>query len=327
MVPRQGRARCREWRGLRYRTPGSGGIEISPEAVAHASGSYRANNLSFVAGDARILPCPDAAFDVVTSFETIEHFAEQDCFLDEIRRVLRPDGQLIISTPDRDNYSPADTPANPYHVRELTPAEFDTLLRSRFAEVAVLLQRPIFGSVLLPAGSSESPPLCFERRGDRHFEGSTNLSRPQYVVAFATNGPAMALPPSVYIDTGRLGMLSPPEAEARLRSALGELDAARATASHEHAQERAAFQTELAALQTELLATRDEVKGLLAANEMAERACALLRSQLADRQQSVGDASRSKSHAAELQVILGSTSWRVTAPLRAVSRAFRRSRH
>jgi len=303
------------------------GVEISPEAVAHATGAYRADNLRFVAGDARMLPCPDAAFDVVTSFETIEHFAEQDRFLDEIRRVLRPGGQLIISTPDRDNYSPAESPANPYHVRELTPAEFDTLLRSRFAEVAVLLQRPIFGSVLLPAGGSEAPPLCFERRGDRHFEGSTNLSRPQYVVAFASNGPAMALPSSVYIDTGRLGMLSPPEADARLRLALGELDAARAAVSRDHERQRAAFQTELTALQTELLATRDEVKGLLAANEMAERACALLRSQLADRQQSVGDAARSKNHAAELEVILGSTSWRVTAPLRAVSRAFRRSRH
>ena len=297
------------------------GIEISPEAVAHASGAYCADNINFVAGDARNLPCPDAAFDVVTSFETIEHFAEQGRFLDEIRRVLRPGGQLIISTPDRDNYSPAESPANPYHVRELTPAEFDTLLRSRFPEVAVLLQRPIFGSVLLPAGSSASPPLCFERRGDRHFEGSTNLSRPQYLVAFASNGPAMALPPSVYIDTGRLGMLSPPEAQARLRLALDELDAARSAASDGHAQE-------LAALQTELLATRDEVKGLLAANEMAERACALLRSQLADRQPSVGDAAaRSKNHAAELEVILASTSWRVTAPLRAVSRAFRRPRH
>src|ERR1700689_568049 len=92
------------------------GVEISPEAVAHASGAYRADNLRFVAGDARVLPCPDATFDVVTSFETIEHFAEQDCFLDEIRRVLRPGGQLIISTPDRDNYSPAESSANPYHV-------------------------------------------------------------------------------------------------------------------------------------------------------------------------------------------------------------------
>jgi SAM-dependent methyltransferase len=302
------------------------GVEISPEAVAHATGAYRADNLRFVAGDARILPCPDAAFDVVTSFETIEHFAEQGRFLDEIRRVLRPGGQLIVSTPDRDNYSPAESPANPYHVRELTPAEFDTLLRGRFAEVAVLLQRPMFGSVLLPTGSSESPPLCFERRGDRHFEGSTNLSRPQYIVAFASNGPAMALPPSVYIDTGRLGMLSPPEAEARLKAALGELDAARAAASRDHERERAAFQTELLALQTELLATRDEVKGLLAANEMAERACALLRSQLAERQQSVREVPQSRNNT-ELEAILASTSWRVTAPLRAVSRAFRRSRH
>jgi SAM-dependent methyltransferase len=288
------------------------GLEIAPEAAGHAGGAYHAENLRFVCGDARTLPCADCAFDVVTSFETIEHFAEHGCFLDEIRRVLRPGGQLIISTPDRDNYSPAESPANPYHVRELTAAEFNTLLRSRFSDVSVLLQRPIFGSVLLPTGASELPPLCYERRGDQHFEGSTSLSRPQYVVAFASNDVAVALPPSVYIDTGRLGMSRPTDAEAKLQHALSALDTERATVSREYAEE--------------LAAARDEVKGLLAANEMAERACALLRHQLAEIQQGNGYTRRSANRSAELEVMLASTSWRVTAPLRAVSRALRRSR-
>ena len=203
------------------------GVEIAPEAVDHAREAYKTNNLSFVVGDARSLPSPDATFDVVTSFETIEHFAEQQRFLSEIRRVLRPGGLLIISTPDRDNYSPTESPANPFHVRELTREEFDALLRSYFAEVSVLLQRPMFGSVLLPNGANKAAPLCFERRGDEHFEGSLNLPRPQYVVAFASGNTIPALPPSVYIDTGRLGMMRPSDADAQLQLVRHELAGAR----------------------------------------------------------------------------------------------------
>jgi SAM-dependent methyltransferase len=256
------------------------GVEIASEAVDHASEAYRTNNLSFVVGDARSLPCPDAAFDVVTSFETIEHFSEQQRFLSEIRRVLRPGGLLIISTPDRDNYSPSESAANPYHVQELSREEFDALLRSYFAEVSVLLQRPIFGSILFPNGGNKTAPLCFERRGDGHFEGSLNLPRPQYIVAFASDDPVPPPPPSVYIDTGRLGMLRPSEADAQLRLLQGrinnELEPLRAELSASREEVR-----NLLATRHELAAARDEVKGLLAANEMAERACALVRHELA----------------------------------------------
>jgi SAM-dependent methyltransferase len=265
------------------------GVEIAPEVVDHANNAYRANNLSFLVGDARSLPSPDATFDVVTSFETIEHFAEQELFLSEIRRVLRPGGLLIISTPDRDNYSPAESAANPFHVRERTRAEFELLLRSHFAGVSVLLQRSIFGSVLFPDGGGKAA-LCFERRGDGHFEGSLNLPHPQYVIAFASDVPVPLPPPSVYIDTGWLGMLRPSEADAELRilrdKLSTELEPLRAShdelaGAHEEAKGL------LAAARRELAGARDEVKGLVAANEMAERACALLRHQVADAREEV----------------------------------------
>ncbi len=108
------------------------GVELATDAVEHATRAYKAGNLSFIAGDARRLPCPDTTFDVVTSFGTIERFTEQQLFLSEIRRVLRPGGLLIVSTPDRDHYSSAESAPNPFHVRELTRAEFDLLLRSSF---------------------------------------------------------------------------------------------------------------------------------------------------------------------------------------------------
>jgi SAM-dependent methyltransferase len=336
------------------------GVEIAPDAVAHAAKAYGAANLSYVAGDARAIPAADATFDVVVSFETIEHFAEQTEFVTEIRRVLRPEGLLIVSTPDRDNYSPAETPANPYHVKELTGAEFETLLRGHFFNISILLQRPIFGSVLLPAQCSKGAPLCFERRGDQHFEGSSGLSRPQYLIAFASNNPAaIAPPPSVYIDTGRLGMLSPPEAEARLRSVqIGAEDraaSAQGIITELKRQVAAADDraVEIEALRVETANARGEVRGLLIANETTERACEAMRSELAAANRTAAEAQtmlrqaqhsragteaealslqqeleRVKAEAtaakAQADAFGASTSWRLTAPVRAVSRLLRR---
>ena len=273
------------------------GVEIAIDAVEHATHAYKAGNLSFIAGDARSLPCPDAAFDVVTSFGTIERFAEQQLFLSEIRRVLRPGGLLIVSTPDRDHYSSAESAPNPFHVRERTRAEFDSLLRSHFTEVSLLLQRPIFGSVLFPAEGGNAAPLCFERRGDAHFEGSLDLPRPPYLVAFASDDPIRTLPPSVYIDTGRLGMARPSETDAQLRllrdKVTTELEPLRkrlsesqeevsclSTARDELAGTHERAKSALAATRQELEGARREVKGLVAANEMAEQACALTRREL-----------------------------------------------
>jgi SAM-dependent methyltransferase len=370
------------------------GVELAQEAVDHANMSYAAPNLRYIAGDARALPVADAAFDVVVSFETIEHFAEQDMFVRDIRRVLRPGGVLIVSTPDRDNYSPAETPANPYHVQELTDAEFAALLHAHFTCVCMLLQRPIYGSVLMPAAGSAAMPVCFERRGDHHFEASSGLSRPQYRVAFASDQPIAALAPSVYVETGRLGLLSPPEAEARflaaeraqntaqaeqhrmaaeLARAVAALDEERAqieaygVAARERAAELEALRGQLAqarescaqdrledveALRSEVAGLQGEVKGLLVANGMAERAFAALGDRIdqalsmappagaapvrlppasGGHGQSAGAelaAARAEAEAATAlaRSMALSTSWRVTAPLRAISRTLLRRR-
>src|SRR5262245_8114591 len=108
------------------------GIEIAADAVAHAGASYRPANLRFLRSAARAMGVADTSADVVVSVETIEHLAEQDTFVVEMRRVLRPGGLLIVSTPDQDNYSPADSPANPFHVVELAKEEFAQLLGRHF---------------------------------------------------------------------------------------------------------------------------------------------------------------------------------------------------
>lgn len=81
------------------------GIDVSDEAVAHATRTYVAGNLRFAAGDAADIPLPDDCVDVVVSFETIEHLERQDEMLSQVRRVLRADGVLVISSPNRKVYS------------------------------------------------------------------------------------------------------------------------------------------------------------------------------------------------------------------------------
>jgi ubiquinone/menaquinone biosynthesis C-methylase UbiE len=75
------------------------GIDVSPEATRHASDRYAAGNLRFVTASVAQIPLPDASFDVIVSFETIEHMTEHEAFMREIDRLLAPGGMLIISSP------------------------------------------------------------------------------------------------------------------------------------------------------------------------------------------------------------------------------------
>ena len=180
------------------------GVEYSEATARSAAENFPRDNLRFVQGDARALPLADASVDVAVSFETIEHFDGQEAFLAELRRVLRPDGLLIVSTPDRDIYSPSNAAPNEYHVRELSRLEFIALLRQRFSHIELLLQRPMIGSALMPEQPAATPALVFDRRGQTHFESCDVLPRAPYIVAVAANRPIPPLPASLFVERSDL---------------------------------------------------------------------------------------------------------------------------
>jgi SAM-dependent methyltransferase len=104
------------------------GVDLSPTAIRYANWRYGRQGLSFLCGDAARLPFPDSSFDVAVSFETIEHIHDDEGFLSEMSRVLKPNGALVVSTP----WQPWFGPKWPYHVREYTRPQYEALLRKRF---------------------------------------------------------------------------------------------------------------------------------------------------------------------------------------------------
>ncbi|MGW1741521.1 class I SAM-dependent methyltransferase [Nocardia sp. NPDC001965] len=103
------------------------GLDYDRGAAVHVRTRYPAVHM--IRGNLAALPLPEAAVDTVVNFQVIEHLWDQAEFLRECLRVLRPGGELLVSTPNRITFSPGrDTPLNPFHTRELDAAELTELL-------------------------------------------------------------------------------------------------------------------------------------------------------------------------------------------------------
>jgi len=111
------------------------GVDVSDEAIGYAKEHYSAPNLAFVKADCTALPFAAGSYDTVVSFETIEHL-EKDArakFLGEIKRVLKRDGRLLLSTPNKAVTSPDSAkPLNKFHVIEFDRAALDAELAPYF---------------------------------------------------------------------------------------------------------------------------------------------------------------------------------------------------
>jgi SAM-dependent methyltransferase len=125
------------------------GVDLSDDAITHANRRYsERSNLEFRQADVTCLPFEDDAFDRIVSFETLEHLQPQEALLAEFRRVLRPDGLLLLSSPDKAVYTDELGNENAFHVRELYRDELDQLIASEFPASRVLGQKLMFHSVI-----------------------------------------------------------------------------------------------------------------------------------------------------------------------------------
>lgn len=115
------------------------GVDIADDAIEFASQTYSRDNLEYRRiGNIEVTPLPfdDASFDTVISFQVMEHIEKVDKYLDEIHRVLRDDGVVVIATPDRSTRLFAgQRPWNEYHVTEYGPADFEAKLAGKFFDI------------------------------------------------------------------------------------------------------------------------------------------------------------------------------------------------
>ena len=115
-------------------------LDNSADALRLASEAASQGDVRFLRGDCSELPLKAGSLDAVVAFEVIEHLRNWKGLLQESRRVLRPDGRLIVSTPNRPFYEKTRTEPNPFHVHEFDYSEFKSELESVFPHVTIFLE-------------------------------------------------------------------------------------------------------------------------------------------------------------------------------------------
>lgn len=160
------------------------GIDLDQDTVLRAKRKYAdADNLLFVQGGIdRLDMIGDHSIDVVTSFETIEHVSEevQRAFLSEIRRVLKPDGILLMSSPNKKEYTDRYQFHNQFHVHELYVDEFVSLLQESFSNIRLYRQ---YLEVVSLIDRADVDAECIPYRKD----SSRYAPEGKYAIAAASN--------------------------------------------------------------------------------------------------------------------------------------------
>ncbi len=126
------------------------GFDISHQAIDHAKKLYRRSNLNFATADVSNIPLKDNTVDIFVSFETIEHHDKHQQMMAEIKRVLKPEGILVISSPDKKYYTDLPGYFNPYHINELYYSDFKLLIQKYFKYSFFYFQNNFSGSIITP---------------------------------------------------------------------------------------------------------------------------------------------------------------------------------
>jgi len=106
-------------------------VDLGLVALRYAGAAYSHPRLRYAQADALHLPFADASFDFVFSSQVIEHVSSVEQFMREIRRLLAPGGFCLITTPNKDIFSPYGTD-NPHHPTEMTLHDYREVARGVF---------------------------------------------------------------------------------------------------------------------------------------------------------------------------------------------------
>ena len=135
-------AGCGEGYGSSFLSEKAGkiiGLDVDNDVVNYAQNKYAQENCQFACYDGQKIPYPDNSFDIVISFQVIEHIVDDENYISEITRVLKKGGALLMTTPNRAYRLKDDQkPWNKFHVREYHGQELKSLVAGFFSEVELL---------------------------------------------------------------------------------------------------------------------------------------------------------------------------------------------
>lgn len=163
-------------------------IDNSEPVILQARNKYQKQNLEFLYGSVSKIPLKDDSIDLIVCFETIEHVAEHVQMMTEFKRILKEDGILILSTPDKKYYSDLKGFSNPFHVRELYRTELQNLIGQFFAYVESYSQAYSSGSIICNTGDRSSRFFLFNGNFDS-LRKEKDLIRPLYNLIIAGANP------------------------------------------------------------------------------------------------------------------------------------------
>ncbi|MGA3042300.1 MAG: methyltransferase domain-containing protein [Bryobacteraceae bacterium] len=175
------------------------GADIAAEAVGFARRHYRRPYLEFEQASCLALPHRPAAFDLVVAFEVIEHLPAWREFLLEVRRVLAPTGQFIVSTPNKLYYAESRglAGANPFHEHEFEFGEFRAELSAIFPHISLFLENHVEGVAFRPIQEAGAGATT-EVRVDG---GPTPPAESHFFVAVCAHRPQTGSPTFVYVPS------------------------------------------------------------------------------------------------------------------------------
>lgn len=291
------------------------GVDIA-EAVLEAVRPAMPETVRLEPADLRELPFTDGEFDLVVCFEVIEHFEEPLPVLDELVRVLAPDGLLLVSSPNREVYQPG----NPHHYHEFLPEELHDELARRLAHVRLVRQTDyIVSAVLADDAFARAPGTTLENVALHKLVGGAP-GEEIYTVGMASNAP---LP-----DVPELAALTGPF-ELREWGAAADVQTAAITDRDRRIKELEAR-----------LQERDQIAELLTQAEQRLAQIPELELRIADLEYELTEARRATEAARDearalddrlmrsqqvLSDVFNSPSWQLTKPLRSAKSVLRRT--
>lgn len=275
------------------------GVDLDPDLLAEVRPVAR-EGVTFEVADLRKLPFDDDEFDLITCFEAIEHVPDPEIVLDELRRVLRPEGLVVLSTPNRDVYAPG----NPFHLRELTPNELEAELSQRFARVVLRRQHTWVASGIFDDEAFQTGDNGRVAAGQVLKAYPNEPGEETYTLALASDA---EVPP----DSGVIDLSSDIDLREwgeRLTLADHAIEVVPSDAGLDRDAEIRRLQEELSGLREQLARSEAEIARYVDLSEKLQQAQAAL----ADYMPSA--------------VIVNSRSWKMTSPLRKLGGAIRKRR-